>query len=288
MTEKLNPARSHFSFQRTSPRDIFNILKSLKRKKSYGYDEITASFIIDGAGVLCEPLSFLINRSLDKSLFPESEKCAKITPIYKSGEKSEMDNYRPISVLPVLSKVIERAVYIQLYDYLCKSHLLTDNQFGFRGGSSTEHAVTFLTDSIRMNIDKGYLTGAVFIDLRKAFDTVDHARLLSKLPAYGIIGRELRWFESYLFNRKRFVVFDNIRSDVESIVCGVPQGSILGPILFSLLINDIGLQLEKCSVILHADDTVIFPPGKNSAVVAEKLNHDLTTLGNFSVIIVSL
>ena len=223
----------------------------------------------------------MINRSLDNSLFPESEKCAKITPVYKSGEKSEMDNYRPISLLPVLSQVIERVVYMQLYDYLCKSHLLTENQFGFRRGSSTEHAVTFLTDSIRMNIDKGYLTGAVFTDLHKAFDTVDHARLLSKLPAYGISGRELRWLESYLFNRKYFVVFDRVGSDAKSIVCRVPQGSILGPILLSLLINDIDLQLEKHSVILYADDTVIFTSGKNSAVVAEKLNHDLATLGSF-------
>ena len=113
-----------------------------------------------------------------------------------------------------------------------------------------------------MSIDKGYLTGAIFIDLRKAFDTVDHATLLSNLPAYGINGRELRWIESYLFNRKHFVVFDRISSDVESTAYGVPQGSILGPILFSLLINDIGLQLEKCSVMLYADDTVIFTAGK--------------------------
>ena len=116
LTGKRNPARSRFIFQRTSPRDIFNILMSLKREKSSGYDEIPASLIIDGAGVLCEPLSYMINRSLDNSLFPESEKCAKITPIYKSVEKSEMDNYRPISVLPVLSKAIERVVYTQLYD----------------------------------------------------------------------------------------------------------------------------------------------------------------------------
>ena len=110
LTDKLNPARSHFSFQRTTPRDICNILKSPKRKKSSGYDEMPAFLIIDGAGVLCEPLSFMINLSLDNSLFPGSEKCGKIIPIYKSGEKSEMDNYRPISVLPVLSKVIERVV----------------------------------------------------------------------------------------------------------------------------------------------------------------------------------
>ena len=146
-----------------------------------------------------------------------------------------MENYRSSSVLPVLSKVIELVVCKKLYDYLWKSHLLTDNQFVFIRGSSTEHAVTFLTDSIRMNIDKGYLTGAVFIDLRKAFDTADHARPLSKPAVYGIIGKELRSLDSYLFNRKHFVV----KSVVKSIVCGVPQGSILGPILFSLLINDI-------------------------------------------------
>ena len=150
-----------------------------------------------------------------------------ITSIYKSGEKSEMDNHRPISDLPVLFKVIERVVYIQLYDYLCKSHLLTYIQFGFRRGSSTEHAVTFLTDSIRMNFDKGYLTGALFIDLPKAFDTVDRTSFLLKLPAYGIIGRELRWLESLQFDRKHFVVFDRIRSDLDSIACGEPQGLII-------------------------------------------------------------
>ena len=279
----VNPKNCQFKFKETSARDMYESLKSLKRKKSSGYDEIPTSLIIDGAGVLCEPLSLLINCSLRNSIFPTAEKCAKISPVYKSEERSAMDNYRPISVLPVLSKVMERVVYRQVYEYLCKNHLLSDNQFGFRRGSSTEHAVTYFTDQIRMWMDKGLLTGAVFVDLRKAFDTVDHARLLSKLPAYGITGRELHWFESYLFNRKHFVVFDGVKSEEESVTCGVPQGSILGPLLFSILINDIDSQLKKSNIILYADDTVIFTSDKNSKEVAEKLNDDLQNLGSFFV-----
>ena len=185
--------------------------------------QIPTSLIIDGASVLCEPLSLLINCSLCNSIFPIAEKCAKISPVYKSEERSAMDNYRPISVLPVLSKVMERVVYRQVYEYLCKNHLLSDNQFGFRRGSSTKH-VTYFTDQIRMWMDKGLLTGAVFIDLWKAFDTVDHAQLLSKLPAYKITGRELHWLESYLFYQKHFFVFDGVKSEEESVTCGVPQG----------------------------------------------------------------
>ena len=165
----------------------------------------------------------------------------------------------------------------QVYEYLCKNHLLSDDQFGFRRGSLTEHAVTYFADQIMMWMDKGLLTGAMFIDLRKAFDTVDHARLLLKLPAYGITGirNNLHWFESYLFNRRHLVVFDGVKSAEESVTCGVPQGSILGPLLFSFLINGIDLQLKKSNIILYADDTVIFTSDKNSKEVAEKLNDDL-------------
>ena len=289
MKEKVNPKNCHFKFKETSARDIYEILKSLKRTKSSGHSsggalvEIPTSLIVDGAGVLCEPMSLLINYSLRNSVFPTAEKCAKISPVFKSEERYAVDNYRPISVLHVLSKVVERVVYRQVYEYLCRNHHLSENQFGFRRGSSTEHAVTYFTDQIRMCMDKGLVTGTVFIDLRKALDTVDHARLLSKLPAYGIIGRELHWFESYLFNRKHFVVFDGIKSEEVSVICGVPQGSILSPLLFSLLINGIDMQLKKGNIILYADDTVIFASDKNSKEAAEKLNNDLKYLGGFFV-----
>ncbi len=163
--------------------------------------------IKDGAEELAGSLTYLINSCLEQSVFPDTEKYAKIIPVYKSGKRSSMDNYRPISILPVLSKVFEKVVQKQLYEYLEKNSLLFPNQFAFRKHRSTQHPVTLLSDHIRGHMDKGELTGAVYIDLRKAFDMIDHGRLLSKLPCYGIRGRELIWLENYLFGRKQFVVF---------------------------------------------------------------------------------
>ena len=150
--------------------------------------------IVEWANEIAGPLSKLINRCLEIAIFPSAEKCSKVTPVYKSSERKIIDNYRPISVLPVISKVFERVVQNQLYDYLEANDMLSKRQFGFRNRSSTQHAVTFFSDFIRTNMDKGLMTGAVFIDLRKAFDTVDHARLLSKLPIYGMKNKELYWF----------------------------------------------------------------------------------------------
>ena len=192
-----------------------------------------------------------------------------------------MDNYRPISVLPVFSKVLERVVYKQLYSYLEANKLLSERQFGFRQRSSTQHAVTILVDSIRQNMDRGLMTGAVFLDLRKAFDTVDHSRIISKLPLYGIRDKELAWLESYLFDRKQFVQYDGHRSETQHIPCGVPQGSILGPLLFIILINDMGTVLKQCEHILYADDTVLYTSGKLCEQIERKLNDDLALIANW-------
>jgi hypothetical protein len=153
-----------------------------RKHKVISYDEIPTSLLIDGVDFIAEPLSDLINRFLENSLFPTAEKFATIIPIYKADERTHLDNYRPISILPVLSKVFERVVQQQVYDYLEQNKLLSQRQFGFRKGLSTQHAVTVFSDDLRQGMDKGMMTGAVFVDLRKAFDTVDHARLLSKLP----------------------------------------------------------------------------------------------------------
>ena len=186
---KLNPQNCTFTFQRVSSKEIKDIMRKLNRKKAQGYDEIPTSFIKDGADILADPLASLINRCLANSRFPSAEKCSKVIPVYKSEERSFLDNYRPISILPVLSKVFERVVHQQLYTYLEENNLLSKNQFGFRTSSSTQHAVTKFSDSIRQNMDKGLMTGAIFIDLRRAFDTVDHARLLSKLTLASLINR---------------------------------------------------------------------------------------------------
>ena len=257
------------------------ISKAFCRSKAQGYDEIPMSLLIDGVDIIAKPVSVLINRCLDNSLFPTAEKRAMIIPIYKAGSKTHLDNYRPISILAVLSKVFERVVQQQVYDYLEQNKLLSQSQFGFRKGSSTQHAVTLLSDAIKQAMDTGMLTGTVFVDLSKAFDTVDHARLLSKLPIYGILNRELKWFESYLFNRNHFVSFHGAPSEVCSISCGVPQGSILGPVLFVLLINDLEFQLKYRQIILYADDAVIYFADKDISIIQERLNTDLECISNW-------
>ena len=182
------------------------------------------SFIKDGAQQLSIPLVTLINLCLRQSIFPNAEKLAHVTPIYKSADQSLMDNYRPISVLPVLSKIVERVVHRQLSDYLEENCLLSPNQFGFRKGRSTHHTVTYFAGYIRNCIDKGEYCGAAFIDLNKAFDTVDHGRFLSKLPHYGIKGKELTWFEDYLFGRSQRVIYDGTYSEsIRIVYCKIPS-----------------------------------------------------------------
>ena len=194
-----------------------------------------------------------------------------------------MDNYRPISVLPVLSKVFERVVHQQLYAYLEQNNLLLKRQFGFRNRSSTEHAVTKFSDSIRQIMDKGLMTCAIYIDLRNAFDTVDDARLLSKLSIYGIKNEELKRFEDYLFNISQFVAFEGFESSTQIITCGAPQGSILGPLLFVLLIKDIDLHMKRCEIILYADDTVIYYADKTCKGIEEQLNNDMGQISDWFI-----
>ena len=263
-TQNLEQTKSVFEFKEVYLQDLLKVLKELKTSESAGYNNIPSSPIMEGAEEIAAPLLYLINSSLTESVFPTSEKCAKITPAYKSGKRSTMDNYRPISVLPDLSKVLRKVVHKQIYEFLETNNLLSPNQFGFRRSRSTQHAVTYFSVCVRKHMDNGEYTGAVFVDLRKAFDTVDHGRLLSKLPMYGIKRRELSWFESYLFDRKQLVSMENSSSERKSVLCDVPQESTLGPLLFVLWINYSDLQLKHCSILLYADDTVIFTVDKTA------------------------
>ena len=181
---------------------------------------------------------------------------------FKKGKSEDLDNYRPISVLPIISKILERAVQEQLYVYLTTHQLLNPYQCGFRRFHSTETAAISLTDTIRRNIDQKLLTGAVFVDLRKAFDTIDHHLLLAKLNSYGIGRNELNWFNDYLTNRSQTVSFQNVLSPPSIISSGVPQGSILGPLLFNLFINYLPSVASNCGVLMYADDTFSIMPIK--------------------------
>ena len=170
------------------------------------------------------------------------------------------DNYRPISLLSSISKVVDKIVFIQVYDYFSKQKLLYDGQYGFRKIHSTELAAVELVDRIRLYLDKGQIPLSVFLDLSKAFDTLDHSILLTKLNFYVFSGSALMWFRSYLSNRQQFVDFDGTVSDVCTLSTGVPQGWILGPLLFIIFMNDIHIASKQFNFILYADDTNMINP----------------------------
>ena len=192
----------------------------------------------------------IFNQSLKSSVFPKIWKEGKVTPIYKSGDRSNMSNYRPITVLPILGKILERLAHTQIYSYLSENKILSQSQFGFRPKLSTSTALAFFTDSILDNADNGLITASVFLDLNKAFDAVDHNILLRKLKLIGLDSKSLNWFESYLSNRLQKTSISNTLSSPLPVSVGVPQGSILGPLLFIIYVNEMPNIVKYCNIIL--------------------------------------
>ena len=176
-------------------------------------------------------------------------------PIFKNGSHVDIANYRPISVLPVFSKIIEKCMYNRLTNFLEKNNILSTSQYGFRSGHSTSTALLDLVNKVSFALDSHKILIGLFLDLSKAFDTLDHSILIRKLHNYGIRGILLKLFESYLNNPKQFVICNNLSSEFQNVQCGVPQGSILGPLLFLIYMNDICNVSEKLKYILYADDT---------------------------------
>ena len=208
-------------------REIINSLNN----SSPGHDElpsIVAKACMDG---FIKPITYLINESLTSGVFPSELKLARVVPIFKSGDPSLLTNYRPISVLS-FSKIFEKIVYNIVSDFLCDNEVLYDYyQFGFRSRHSTQKALIILVDRITKSQYMSNIVISLFIDHKKAFDTVHHRILLRKLYAYGIRGILLKWFESYLTDRSQYVIYDGVKSETSVVQCGVPQGSILGPLL---------------------------------------------------------
>ena len=194
----------------------------------------------------------------------------------KSGSTNNIDNYRPITVLPIVSKILEKCVYEQVITYLEENSLLCRQQFSFRKNRSTELAATCFIDDIHKCMDRGQYTGAVYIDLSKAFDTISHTSILAKLPRFGINGKAREWFTNYLFRRHQRVDFKNNLSSPQPIFCGVPQGSILGSLLFLLHFNESVKTLLHSKIIKYDDDTVLYVSHKNITVIEKLLNEDFT------------
>ena len=201
-----------------------------------------------------------------------------MTPLFKQGERTDMNNYQPISVISVIAKVFERIVYDQLYSFLANEEIITNQQPGFRSLHSTVSALVEATDSWALDIDRGNVNAVVFLDLKKAFDTVDHDVLLGKLSLYGIQESAYDWFKSYLNNRTQKCAVNGSLSKVCSLGCGVPQGTILGPLLFLIYINDLPNCLSFCQPRMYADDTHITYASADLHSMQSSLNRDLSNI----------
>jgi hypothetical protein len=248
---------SRFSFNQINESDTRKIINSLKNKSSVGIDGISTTLLKSIAPAIIHPLTLIINQSLYTGIFPDKLKIAKVIPLYKKGPNNVLDNYRPISLLTALSKVFEKVVFHQLHSYFQTNALFFQSQYGFRPNHSTELAALEFCDLIINEIENKKFPLSIFLDLSKAFDTIDHSILLEKLNFYGIGNTESNWFKSYLCERKQLVEINNARSPLLNITTGVPQGSILGPLLFIIYINDIYQASTKFRFIMYADDTTL-------------------------------
>lgn len=237
--------------------EIFNLIVALKKTNSSGIDQISPNILRSVALFVRKPLTFLVNWSLQEGVFPDVLKIAKVIPLYKKGNKCSIENYRPISLLSCLSKVLERVVFERMASFIDKNDILCSSQHGFREGRSTQTAILAFLNNLYDRINNSDKCFGIFMDLSKAFDLVNHKMLIHKLQRYGFRGKLGDWLSSYLTDRKQLVSLNNNRSDILNVSCGVPQGSVLGPLLFLLFVNDVGVVIDRESLVLFADDTTL-------------------------------
>ena len=265
---------SSFFMKSTTTEEILKLIDSLDTKNAPGSDRISCYLIKLTRDIIVPVLCNLFNTCMSVCIFPDVFKIAEVKSLFKGGDKRVRGNYRPISLLPLFSKLFEKVIAKRLRSYFEANNILTYHQFGFRKSHSTELAVTNLYDALLKNLDQKDITCAIFLDLAKAFDSVDHRILLRKLEKYGVRGIPLEFFKSYLSNRWQYVKLNGKCSDLERIDIGIPQGSILGPLLFLLYIKDLP-NASNFFVKLFADDTFLSLSSKNLNDLKKKTNSEI-------------
>ena len=278
-----NSKRACFEFKEVDQNEIINTVKTLK-SNACGIDEISAFFIKLSISATAGIFAEIVNASLRSGYFPSRWKKARIKPIPKINDPISATDFRPISLLIAFSKIIEKIVAKQMKDYLIKNNLLDKFQSAYRALHSTTTALIDITDNIYKSMDDSLITILVLLDYSKAFDCANHKLIIAKLKALGFKNSSLKWINSYLTDRSQQVITDKGESSWINLINGVPQGSILGPLLFTILVSDISSNIRFCKYHLYADDTQLYITGKLTEInkLIQNLNEDLNRIANFS------
>ena len=277
--------------EQTNSTEISSIINNLKVKATSDLNVATIKKAASLNSKFSQVITDVINVSFTEGIFPSALKIAKTVPIYKAGSKIDIENYRPISLLSAFSKIYEKIMYDRIYCFLTQHKVLIENQFGFRRGRSCEDALLTAQNEILNCLTKKQTSLLLLIDFSKAFDMVDHDILLRKLDHYGIRGVAHAWIKSYLSSRKQYVALNNKNSKILDVIYGVPQGSVLGPLLFLIYINDIPNVCELAKFIMYADDANILITGNSNAEIEKiftKLANNFETWVNSNGLIINL
>lgn len=267
-------------FDPPTSKEVHDIILDMKNSAA-GHDEIRSSLLKKVAVYIVEPLTHVLSLSLKTGVVPRDLKLARVIPLFKSGDSSMFTNYRPISVLPCFSKVLEKLVYSRIKKHLDESNILYSHQYGFREKRSTEMALSQLVHKISTALDNKKISLGIFLDLSKAFDTVDHNILIAKLHKYGFHDVALKWLNDYLKDREQYVSINMQNSNRVKLLCGVPQGSILGPLLFLIYMNDLPSVCNTVLPLLFADDTCLNASHENFSTLIREANEELSSISKW-------